>query len=191
MSAGMADIVRASPVNCAKAPDIRNIAGAFNRAGLNFKIVDNHVDIIWNKLIGNTAMAVAAVLGLTNDEYLSYENSRQIMISTFEESIAVARSLGVKFDDMQDPIRPHLRMLESFRAAAGKSMRGSLPLDIIMGRKTEIDTINGAVVNEGRKRGIPTPVNECLVTLVKAMEERNASGRLYNFDRSRLGLIMG
>lgn len=178
------DIIKAGPVDHKVTTGLERIADIFNRAGLTFTIVDNYIDIIWNKLIGNTAMPVAAVLGLTNDELLTYETSRHIVRQVFEESIDVARAMGVKFDNPQNPIEPHLHQLESFKAAKGKEIRGSMPLDIINGRKTEIGSINGAVVTEGKKLGIPTPLNEVLVLLVKIMEERNAAGKIYDRNRS-------
>jgi 2-dehydropantoate 2-reductase len=46
--------------------------------------------------------------------------------------------------------------------------------DILHGRITEIDAINGALVREGERRGVPTPVNRTLTLLVKALE-RNAA----------------
>lgn len=183
------DIVKAAPVNAHTAADINKIADTFSSARLKFTIVDSYVDIIWNKLIANTVLPVAAVLGLTLDEFLKYETSRKIVVRVFEESIAVAKAIGIKFDDPQNPIGPDLKILEDFRAAEGKNQRGTMPLDIINGRKTEIDIINGAVVTEGKKHGVPTPVNESLVMLVKVMEERNAAGKLYNYDRNKLSFI--
>jgi len=181
-------LIKAGAVDQIPSPKIREIADVFNRAGLDCTLVDNYVDIIWNKLIGNTAMPVAAVLGLTNDELLMSESTRALVTRIFEESIAVARELGVNFDCPEDPLRPHLAQLQKFMAGRGQGMRGSMPLDVINGRKTEIDAINGAVVTEGRKKGIPTPVNECLVLMVKAMEERNIQGKIFCFDRKVIGI---
>jgi len=45
--------------------------------------------------------------------------------------------------------------------------------DIEKGRKTEIDSINGAVVRVGLKNEIQTPVNSTLTTLVKGLEKKN------------------
>ena len=47
--------------------------------------------------------------------------------------------------------------------------------DLERGRKTEIDAINGSIVREGKRLGIPTPVNDVMVTLVKIQEEKNCS----------------
>jgi 2-dehydropantoate 2-reductase len=43
--------------------------------------------------------------------------------------------------------------------------------DVRKKRKTEIDFINGAIVREGEKLNIPTPVNRVMTDLIKALEE--------------------
>ena len=48
--------------------------------------------------------------------------------------------------------------------------RPSMLVDVLNRRKTEIDTINGAVVRLGRQHGVPTPVNATLVAAVKGLE---------------------
>ena len=45
-------------------------------------------------------------------------------------------------------------------------------LDVLNNRPTEIDLINGAVVREGKKVGVPTPVNEVIVNIVKVKERK-------------------
>jgi len=178
------DVIKAGPVNRKITPEIENIAETFRKAKLDFTIAENYIDVIWNKLVGNTAMPIAAVLGMTNDEYMAYENTRQLVTNMFNESIAVATAMGVKHDNPDDPIQPHHQILKNFMAyGKGKGPKGSMSVDIENGRKTEIDTINGAIVREGKRLGIPTPINETFVLLIKAMEERNAAGKIYNYDR--------
>jgi 2-dehydropantoate 2-reductase len=63
--------------------------------------------------------------------------------------------------------------MEKFRDS-GTKPKCSMYQDIENGRKTEIDSIHGSVVREGKNYNIPTPVTEVMVLLVKAMEERNA-----------------
>jgi 2-dehydropantoate 2-reductase len=48
--------------------------------------------------------------------------------------------------------------------------------DILKGKRTEIDHLNGYVVREGAALGIPTPANRTLNALVKLLE-LTASGR--------------
>jgi len=44
------------------------------------------------------------------------------------------------------------------------------------GRKTEIDYLNGFIVEQGRKLGIPTPVNEALTAMIKTITEKEQTG---------------
>ena len=50
--------------------------------------------------------------------------------------------------------------------------------DLLKGRKTEIDYLNGAVAGLGKKYGIKCPVNESLAAIIKEMEYKN--GCKYN-----------
>ena len=45
-------------------------------------------------------------------------------------------------------------------------------VDIELGAKTEIQAINGAIVAEGKRIGVATPVNATLVHLIQAIEQR-------------------
>ena len=56
-------------------------------------------------------------------------------------------------------------------AVATAENRSSMLQDLSSGRVTEIDAINGAVVREGIRRGIPTPVNKTLTMLIKTLEK--------------------
>ena len=56
--------------------------------------------------------------------------------------------------------------------ASGRKPKCSMLQDMERGVKTEIDAITGSIVREGKKLNIPTPVNEVLFLLVKAMEEK-------------------
>ena len=47
----------------------------------------------------------------------------------------------------------------------------SMAQDFLMGKKTEIDIISGAIVKEGEHVGVPTPVNHTMTYIVKALEE--------------------
>ena len=57
-------------------------------------------------------------------------------------------------------------------AEATKGNRSSMGQDIDFRRKTEIDAINGAVVREAKRLGIPVPYNEVVTDLIRAIEKR-------------------
>ena len=56
-------------------------------------------------------------------------------------------------------------------AAATATNRSSMLQDILHGRVTEIDAINGALVREGLRLAVPTPVNRTLTLLIQALEK--------------------
>ena len=80
------------------------------------------------------------------------------------ESAAVAKALRIHlpFGDPWEYVRVVL--------AATADGRNSMTVDLNARARTEIDHINGAIVAAGRRAGIPTPYNEALLHLVKAME---------------------
>ena len=84
-----------------------------------------------------------------------------------QEGIDVAHALGVKLTS-DDPEYSW----ELARAGLGADFKPSLLQSIENGRKTEVDVIAGAVVREGRKIGVPTPVNQTLVAVVHGIERR-------------------
>ncbi len=54
-----------------------------------------------------------------------------------------------------------------------KAYYTSMYEDYRQGKKTEVEYLNGDLVRRGRKNGVPTPVNEMLYALVKALEMKN------------------
>jgi 2-dehydropantoate 2-reductase len=124
---------------------------------------------IWGKLIINVGInALTAVLRLNNGKLLDFEGSRRIMKQAVEEAAAVARAKGVKL-----PYEDPLSQVEEVCRLTAQNVSSMLQ-DVIAGRRTEIEAINGAVEWLGGGVGIQTPVNEFLTTLVRAIEQSYA-----------------
>lgn len=116
---------------------------------------------VWRKLIANVAInALTALHGVTNGALLE----RPVLRSEFEaaalEAGAIARAQGVRLE--ADPVA-----LATVVAASTAANRSSMLQDVERGAPTEIDALNGAVVEAGRRLGIPTPVNEALWRAVR------------------------
>ena len=58
----------------------------------------------------------------------------------------------------------------SFAMRKHRTLKSSMLQDIEKGRRTEIDAIDGAVVREGRKSGVRTPVTEQTVSIIHDIE---------------------
>jgi 2-dehydropantoate 2-reductase len=163
-------------MNGIMSPRIKEIAGVFQSTGLDVVTSTQVQDLIWSKLLLNTNMAAATVLKITNDEYLYYPSVEKIVTLIADECIQVAKAKGINLEHPEDPIKPLFTIMEKFRDS-GTKPKCSMYQDMENGRKTEIDTIHGSIVREGKKYNIPTPVNEVMVLLVKAMEEKTSRSK--------------
>lgn len=166
--------LKMGPISGVMSPQVEKVADIFRKAGIEVTTSVNVQDLIWNKLLLNSCLCLATVLKLTNDEFLAYPSTRKLVHLIADECIQVARAKGINLANPENPMKPLLDTFETFRAS-GQKPKCSMLQDMERGRKTEIDTINGSIVREGKKHGIPTPVNEVFVWLVKAMEEKTAN----------------
>ena len=147
---------------------VRRFAEAFNRAGLVTQVSDNIRGTIWDKLLINVATgALAGITQLTYGALYRVPEVKTCALAAIAEGIAVADAQGVRLS-YADPEGPWLKAAEGLPPEFKTSMLQSLE----KGAKTEVDFINGAVVREGVKCGVPTPVNQALVACVKGIEYR-------------------
>lgn len=146
-----------------KSPRSREIAENFKKCGLNCDISQNIKIDMWKKLVLNCVLnPVSAILRVENrgiaDERL---NSLKRLI--VDECIKVAKKDGIEFN---------IDFVESINKAINNSKNiSSMQQDLMKGKQTEIDYLNGAVVNMGKKYGIECPVNEALCTIIRDAEK--------------------
>ena len=144
---------------------VRSISKIFNTAGIETKVTDNVEGLIWSKLLINVGInALTAGLRLKNGELIEYEWSREILRASVEEAVLVVKARGIQLT-YEDPIK---RVEDVCRATATNV--SSMLQDVMRAKKTEIDYINGAIVDEGRRLEISVPINKTLTGLVKTIE---------------------
>lgn len=120
---------------------------------------------IWDKLAVNVGInALTALLRVRNGRLLAVEDASAVMQEAVTECVAVAQASGIPLD-RQESIG---RCREVARLTA--SNRSSMLMDVLGGRRTEIDAINGAVVRRGLELEVATPVNTTLTRLVRSLE---------------------
>ena len=133
----------------------------------------------WSKLTVNCmANPMAGLSGLGSAEVRSEPVPRRIAIHLAAEAITVGRASGHEVEPIYgiDPQRfvdaaagHDFQAVERDLEASAKHVAGGRPSllqDVLKGRRTEIDYLNGYVSQEGRKRGIKTPVNDAVVELI-------------------------
>jgi len=144
---------------------VKRIAKAFNHAGIHTEISSNIMGALWSKVLVNVGInPLTALTGLRNGELLDHPEIRRVMKRAVEEAMMVAQSLGIEME-LDNPVK---KVYEVAEATAAN--RSSMLQDVERGRKTEIDALNGAIVELGRRSGVDTPVNDALVAAVKGLE---------------------
>jgi 2-dehydropantoate 2-reductase len=137
--------------------------GLFRAAGFEIAETDSADGLVWSKLVINAAInPLTALLEVPNGVLLEREETRASMAALALETAAVAAAQGIAlaFDDPAAAAEAVAR-----RTAANYS---SMYQDVLRGAPTEIDAICGAIVREGQRVGVATPVNETMWKLVRA-----------------------
>lgn len=146
----------------------QNIARLFTAAGLQTTVSTNIMGTIWDKLLVNVATgALSGITGLPYGDLYQVPEVEACALAAVSEAMAVAKATGVALSTT-DPRQPWLK------AAAGLpfEFKASMLQSLEKGSITEVDYVNGAVVVQGLKVGVPTPVNQALVACLKGIERR-------------------
>jgi 2-dehydropantoate 2-reductase len=140
------------------------IAALLSGCGLDGRVSEDITTEIWRKLIFNcvinpiTAIVGSEVGGIADSRL---DPVKQLVV---DECLQVAAADGVRFEI--DFIPTIGEVFGTARTIA------SMRQDLLKGKRTEIDHMNGAVVSRGHRLGIACPVNAALVSIIKAMEAR-------------------
>ena len=123
---------------------------------------------IWTKLFTNTAASsLTAVLQVPLGFLYDDPAAHELMIKLCQEAVAVANAEGfAKFDEAE--------VIAGVETVCKNAPNGytSIYADVRDGRRTEVDTISGSVVEAARGLNIPVPVHETIVSLIHALERR-------------------
>ena len=146
----------------------------------------------WTKLIWNLQTAVPAVTGLSYQDGYQYPKVRELTINLLKEGLKVIKVAGIRTADVpgfpMEPIETMAKeslpiastLLKKIAESLGKvPVLGSTLQSIKRGTSTEVDYLNGEIVNLGKKISIPTPVNSLTVELVHQVE---ATGKFLTVD---------
>jgi 2-dehydropantoate 2-reductase len=159
------DLLRRAP-DGARRRQLESMAALFTRAGVPCRVSENIEGELWTKMIINCAYNAISALARAKYHQLACNSwTRQVMIKTIEESVAVARAAGVRLPEV-DMVEVGLKIAETMAQATS-----SMAQDLARGKRTEIGSLNGYVVRRGAELGVATPVNQTLHALVRLLEE--------------------
>ena len=144
---------------------VEQLADACTRGGMPTHALADARGAQWRKLIFNAASnAIGALTGLTHGR-IAEPPTRDLAWSVMAEGRAVADAQGIVLDQSPE---------ELFDFAARREIaydhKPSMLQDVEAGRATEIDFLNGAIVDFGERHGVDAPLNRALTALVKGLE---------------------
>lgn len=147
--------------------DSERVAQALIAAGVPTEISDNVRGALWAKLILNCAYnALSAVGRIAYGQLVQQPGVTAVMHDVVAECRAVAAADGVTIPgDVDAAVR---RIAETM-----PSQYSSTAQDLMRGKPSEIDFLNGYVVRRGDALGVPTPANRVLWTVVRLVETKD------------------
>ena len=146
--------------------EVERLAGACTRAGMPTSAVRDARGPQWRKVIFNAATnPVGALTGLTHGQVCERPDLRRLVSALVDEGKAVAAAQGIELDADPEELIDH-----AARPEVAYDHKASMLQDVESRRPTEIDYLNGGIVRFGREHGVPTPLDDAILALVKGVE---------------------
>jgi 2-dehydropantoate 2-reductase len=141
------------------------LAAALSEGGQPAHALDPVAPRIWKKLTNNCmGNCTSALTGMSGGQMAGDDGILALQRAIATEAVAVAAGLGHDLD-LEDCVHTNTSVL----ASSGDG-RPSMLQDVEAGRRTEIETLNGAIVRHADALGIDVPVNRAMVALVRGWE---------------------
>jgi 2-dehydropantoate 2-reductase len=144
---------------------VARVSAWFEAAGVPCRVSSDIEADLWIKLIFNAALnAISAVVRAPYGDIVAIPESCETVRQLVNECVAVAQAGGVSLPEVD-----FVQMVWRFAEKVGQ-IYSSTAQDLDRGKRTEIDALNGFVVQRGAELRVPTPVNQALLALVKLRE---------------------
>ncbi len=145
---------------------VEQMRAFLERAGIPGVIPEDITHAVWNKFMLNVGINQwSAVLRAPYGLFHREGPARDLMRAAMREVLAVAEKRGVPLTE--EDLEAWIPVVETL-SAPGKT---SMLQDVEARRKTEVEMFAGRVVEMGRELGVATPMNETLLTAIRAIEE--------------------
>lgn len=141
-------------------------AALLSKAGIETAVEDNLLLVLWKKLLFNASInGLTALLRIKNGRLPEIPEAWDLAKACFYEAREIAASV----------VGPEIYQVdeECLRSVCMKTShnRSSMLQDVSRGKRTEVASFNGAIVEEGSRQGKPVSVNKMIFQLVTALEE--------------------
>jgi 2-dehydropantoate 2-reductase len=165
-----ADAIRIGPLAGAGAmPRCEEIAQALRLAGLPTEASSEVMQYLWAKVLYNSALnPLSAILNRTYGELGANSYTRSVMDQVIEEGFLAAGAAGVRL--FWEHPEEYREVFYGTEVPLTSAHRSSMLQSMEMGKRTEIDALNGALVRIAEQHGFLLPVNQTLTQIIKAKE---------------------
>ena len=159
------------PIHLVPEAKIQPLIEKLERAEFDVQAADDLDSLVWGKLVINAGInPVTALLQIPNGALLEQPDAHALMQAASREAAAVAEAAGVNLP-YDNPVK---RVEEVAKITAAN--HSSMYQDVKRGAPTEIEAICGAIVREGERLGVATPVNKVLLQLIRALASETLRG---------------
>ncbi|MFX1266727.1 MAG: ketopantoate reductase family protein [Promethearchaeota archaeon] len=135
-------------------------------AGIESSFTENIIEKSWEKAFINIGInALGALTRLKNGKLLESKGLKKIMAEAVKEALKVAELKEIELS------KQNFIELTFSVAKETCNNKNSMLQDVLKGKKTEIDFMNGKIVEYARELGLEVPINEILTDLIKGLEE--------------------
>jgi 2-dehydropantoate 2-reductase len=141
---------------------------AFRAAGVETTVADDMPRRLWGKLAVNAGINATTALARAENRAVRSGPGRAVAADAARETAGVARAAGVDLSDGEA-----LAALDSVADDTADNTSSTLQ-DVLAGRRTEVEAINGYVAARADEFGVPAPVNRTLANLLRAWTDANA-----------------
>lgn len=161
------------------------------------RISDNIMGELYSKLMINSCInSLGAITGVTLGDLMAVGKIRRIFIAIMREALATADAIGIRVAPSTGGKLDYYRLLEGngilkrfqrhlvFRIIGAKYRRvkSSSLQSLERGRPTEVDYLNGYICGRASEYGVPTPLNQAVVTMIKGIEAGQRSIGMDNLE---------
>ncbi|ANH74019.1 2-dehydropantoate 2-reductase family protein [Ralstonia insidiosa] len=164
-----AGVIRMMTADGVDRPMLERVVSVLSGAGLRCQADANVWGAVWEKVAFNAALnPLCTVLNRPVDALGAVEDGPALALTIVEEVLAVARASGISVDA--------IKVSDNVRHAivAHRGHKPSMLQDVLAGRPTEIESINGAVVVAAQRHGVRVPHTETLMQLVRLVQAQSA-----------------